>query len=494
VPDFNHVGQLRRGVLGLSDAFAQSLALLALALGSSLATTGVAADAGAAVPLTYVIAGVGSLCLASVIIRFSKRMASAGGVYTYIARGLGPDAGFIGGWLYAIGFAAGISFVLVISSVYLSEVLEVHAHIQIGWFATFFILMAALSVISFLDVRISTRAQLVASAVGAVAILVAMVIILGKGGQNGINAQPFNPSHAHGLHNIFLGTVLAFTGFIGFESAAALGEEVADPLRHVPRAILSVTIVGLLFYVFVTWTMSLGFGVANAGAWAKDPTALDTLTTHYAGSGLAVIVDLAVVVDAFVAALAGVHLTSRTLFAMGRDGGLPRVFAWTHPRFRTPWAGIILALVTTIVLVIWLARATYDPFTYFAFMATTASLGILATYILISLGGIRFFWREQQAGGTRYNVLLDLILPVAGIAICGLTIYYSIEPVPPHPIDLAPWIALIWLLIGLAVLAFLRIRSPERVRRFGMALGEGEIADPGPEPPPADDLGVQPLV
>ena len=490
MPDLHQVGQLRRGVLGLSDAFAQSLALLALALGSSLATTGVAADAGAAVPLTYVIAGVGSLCLGSVIIRFSKRMASAGGVYTYIARGLGPNSGFIGGWLYGIGFAAGISFVLVISAVYLSQVLEAHAHIQIGWFAAFFILMAILSVISFLDVRISTRAQLVASAIGAVAIIVAMVIILAKGGQNGINAQPFNPSHAHGLHNIFLGTVLAFTGFIGFESAAALGEEVAEPLRRVPQAILSVVIVGLLFYVFVTWTMSLGFGVDNAAAWAKDPTALDTLTTRYAGSGLAVIVDLAVVIDAFVAALAGVHLTSRTLFAMSRDGGLPRVFAWTHPRFRTPWAGIVLALVVTLVLVIWLARSTYDPFTYFAFMATTASLGILATYILISLGGMRFFWREQRAGGARFNVVLDVVLPVAAVAICGLTIYYSIEPVPPHPIDLAPWVALSWLVIGLIVLAFIHLRAPERIPQFGMALGEGEASDPDLEPP-ADGIPIK---
>ena len=59
-------------------------------------------------PLAYLIAGLGCLCLASVIARFTRRTASAGGLYSYIAEGLGPRAGFIGGWLYAGGFAIGV--------------------------------------------------------------------------------------------------------------------------------------------------------------------------------------------------------------------------------------------------------------------------------------------------------------------------------------------------------------------------------------------------
>ena len=92
----------------------------------SLATSSAAGFAGPTVPLVYLAAGFGSLCLASVIIRFTRRMASAGGLYTYTARGLDSNAGFIGGWLYAWGFAAGISFVLIISSFFLSTVLTVH--------------------------------------------------------------------------------------------------------------------------------------------------------------------------------------------------------------------------------------------------------------------------------------------------------------------------------------------------------------------------------
>jgi amino acid transporter len=269
--------------------------------------------------------------------------------------------------------------------------------------------------------------------------------------------------------------VLAFTGFIGFEAAAVLGEETANPRRAIPAAILGAVIFSALFYVFVTWTMSLGFGITHSEAWATDPAALDTLATRYAGTWLSIIIDLSVALSGFVAALGGVHLTARTLLAMGRDGGLPRAFAWTHPRYKSPWVGVITSAAITLVLGAWLGNH-YGPFTFFAFLATTASLGILLVYMLVAAGGAVLFWRERGTDGARYNPLLDIVLPVIAIVICGYTIYKSIVPKPPHPIDEAPYIAGIWIVIGIVVLLWLRARSPDRVRCFGAALGEGEGA------------------
>ena len=160
------VGSLRRGILGLRETFGLSLALLALVMASSLATSSAAAFAGATVPLVYLTAGVGSLCLASVIIRFTRRMASAGGLYTFTARGLDCNAGFIGGWLYSWGFAAGISFVLIIASFFLSTVLTVHTSIDLSWFQCFWILVALLTVFALADIRLSTRTQLVFASLG----------------------------------------------------------------------------------------------------------------------------------------------------------------------------------------------------------------------------------------------------------------------------------------------------------------------------------------
>src|SRR5579884_2533186 len=388
------VGSLRRGILGLGETFGLSLALLALVMASSLATSSAAGFAGPTVPLVYLTAGVGSLCLASVIIRFTRRMASAGGLYTYTARGLDSNAGFIGGWLYAWGFAAGISFVLIISSFFLSTVLTVHTSLDLSWFQCFWILVALLTVFALLDIRLSTRTQLVLASLGVLLLVILACVILGKGGAHGVTLQPFNFHHAGTAHDFFYAMVFAFTGFIGFEAAAALGEESAEPRRMIPKAILSAVVVALVFYVFLTWAMSVGFGVGGSAAWAKSPAALDQLSTRYVGSWFATLVDIAVVVDAFVAALAGTALVARTAFAMGREGGLPRVFAWTHPRFNTPWVSIVASLGLTALLVGWLARGTWDdPFTYFAFMATTATFGILGTYILVALGGMAYFWR-----------------------------------------------------------------------------------------------------
>ena len=160
------IGELRHGILSVVDSFAQSVALLSLALGVAFASSAAAGETGIAAPFAYLIAGVGSLCLASVIIRFTRRMASAGGLYTYISRGLNPSAGFLGGWLYGGGFAVGISFVLVIGSFFMQTAFTAHTSLHWGWYTWFFIMLAALAAIALLDVKLSSRIQLVLAAVG----------------------------------------------------------------------------------------------------------------------------------------------------------------------------------------------------------------------------------------------------------------------------------------------------------------------------------------
>jgi amino acid transporter len=379
---------------------------------------------------------------------------------------------------------------MVISGFFMNEVLSAHASIDLGWFPWVVILTLLLGLLALFDVRVSTRMQLVVGVASVAAIVVLLVIILAKGGDDGITAAPLNPANLPSVHGLFLGVVLAFTGYIGFEAAASLGEETAEPLRVIPRAILAAIAVGIVYYVFLAWVLAIGFGQDHIDEWATNPAALDSLALRYAGTWLAVLVDLAVSVGAFVAALAGVTLTARTLFAMGREGGMPRAYAWTHPRARTPWIAIGSVIALTLALVTVLARIIWnDPFVYFGFMATTATFGILAAYILIALAGMPFFWRTRETSETAFNVLSDVLLPLGAVAICAYTIYESFRSPGPSPNTWSPWIALAWLGLGLVVLAAITATSPARVRSFGSILGAGEVGSTEPEGEPAREAG-----
>ncbi len=461
-------GGLRHNILGSPDAVAQSLALLALAFGVSAAPAGVAASAGFAVPWAYVIAGVGSLCLASVIVRFARRIAHAGGLYAYTVRGLGPQVGFVGGWLYAVAYAVGVSFVLIISSEYLATVLSSNTSVHLSWFTWYVILLAVMTLIALVDIRVSTRVQLVFAVIGVAAVLVLCLAIVAKGGAHGVTVQPLNPAKSLSTHGLFLGGVLAFTGFIGFEAAAVLGEEAINPLKAIPRAILGTVIVATVYYVFVTWSMAVGFGAGAVAKWASDATALSTLSDRYVAHWFGTFLDVVVVVDAFVAALAGVQLTARTLFALGRDRGLPSLFSATTPRFKSPFVGIGFSIALTLVLGATLGRH-YGVFTYFDMMATSGSLGILFVYILVAVSGMVYFWRMRNRAAHAYNVLLDVVLPLGAVAICGYTIYSSITPAPPAPISYSVWIALGWLVLGVIIVGIVLVTRPEAVRGFGRA-------------------------
>jgi amino acid transporter len=465
------IGELRHGVLGSADAIAQSLALLALTFAVSAGPAAAAAFTGAAVPVAYVIAGIGSLCLASVIVRFTRRIAHAGGLYAYTVRGLGPQIGFVAGWMYALAFAIGISFVLIISADFLSTVLA-SGGLHLGWFPLYCMMLALILLIALADIRVSLRVQLVFAVIGVLTIIALSLAIVVAGGAHGLTWRPFDPGLAPSTHGLFLAVVLAFTGFIGFEAAAVLGEEAASPRRVIPRAILGTVILATVYFVFVAWAQAVGFGVTGAGAWAADPTALATLSDRYVAHWFSTLVDVVVAVDAFVAALAGVNLTARTLFAMGRDRGVPRVFAATTPRFKSPYVGIGVSVALTLVLGATLGRH-YGVGTYFALMATTGSLGILLVYALVALAGMVFFWKVRHQAGESYNVLLDVVLPLIAVAVCGYTIYASVIPRPPAPISYSLWIALAFLAAGMLIVAALTFRWPRRVRSFGRAFEAG---------------------
>lgn len=492
--------QLGKGRLRVWDAVGQSVGLLALIMALAITTGTIANYAGPAAPLAYLLAGLGSLCLAYVFIRFTRSIASAGSIYTYVARGLGAEAGFIGGWLYAGAFAFGVAFTLAIASfyasVFLSEVLN--TDLTTSWFWFFLGGIVLLFLFAFFDIRISTRTQLLVTAVGVLAVLWLVFAILIKGGAGGLTIHPFSPNAVSGgFSSLFFAVIFGFTAFGGFESAAALGEESVNPRRAIPLAILVAILVAIVFFVLTTYAFSVGYGADAKGAatWAQDGAPLDTLATQYVNSTLAKIIDLLVAIDAFIASLAGLNLAARIIFAMGRDRGLPSVFGRSHPRYKSPWVAILFILLITLVLGALPGRIMDSlegfpplpqPMPFVIFMAGTATMGILGGYILVGISGLVYFQRHREGGGAQ--LLWQILFPIIAVLIVGAALFSSIYPIAPAPpllppLSYSPYIFGVWLLLGIILVVALRVANPALVRKFGQIVaGEGESQESAPVP------------
>src|SRR5207248_1020320 len=114
-----------------------------------------------------------------------------------------------------------------------------------------------------------------------------------------LSLTPLSPATLpRGLSALFFAMIFGFIAFIGFEGAIVLGEETVNPQRAIPRALLIAMLVGIIFYVLVSYSFSIGYGVTHASTWANDPThtpALDKMGNRYAGPVLTIIIDLIVV-------------------------------------------------------------------------------------------------------------------------------------------------------------------------------------------------------
>ena len=228
------------------DAIAQSLALLALTFAVTAAPAAAAVTAGARRPAGLrhrrrwePVPGLGDRPV-------HPRIAHAGGLYAYTVRGLGPQLGFLAGWMYAIAFAIGISFVLIISADFLSVVLAANTAVHPGWFPLYCILLALI-----LLHRAGRRADLDAGCSWSSPWSASSRSSRprrghrGQGRRAGPDLAAVRPAARRPpAHGLALAVILAFTGFIGFEAAAVLGEEAAQPRRVIPRAILGTVILG----------------------------------------------------------------------------------------------------------------------------------------------------------------------------------------------------------------------------------------------------------
>lgn len=222
--------------------------------------------------------------------------------------------------------------------------------------------------------------------------------------------------------------------YLGFDAISTLAEEANDPCHSVGRAIVGAILgIGLLF---VITTLLAGWVWPNYQALNPN-TAFSSILNAVGGPNLVRITDIVVVLSFGLAGgQEGQTAISRILYAMGRDGILPRQLAFLHPKYRTPWVAIIFVGLASLVLSLTLNQDT---------VSNLVSFGALFGFLLLNLAVIwRFFIKNPNKGLN--NVVRYLISPLIGFGV-SLWIFLNLALS-------AKLVGLGWLLVGIAILLY----------------------------------------
>lgn len=455
------------------SAVGVSLALMAPSMAININPQATSAVTGRAVPIAFLLATIGVLLIAHTFVRLSQRFSHSGSVYAFVGVTLGPRSGVVAGWLNACTYvlfgvvtstAAGMFLTDLARKALAPSVLPDWLPFPLAW-----AVLIGMWVLSTRDVRGGTTVLLVTE--GATILLILMVAVVtltklvnGTGGQH-LDPSVFSIPPGTSGSNLFLGVVFGFLSFAGFEAAATLGEETADPRRDIPRAIVGTAVLGGVFFVAMSAIAMMAFGTGDAGvsAFTESQALFGDLAQRYVAGWVA---DLIIVGAAFSAAaccLASLVGASRLIFALSRDGMGPAALAAVHPVRTVPAAAATASAVAVaaVQLIGW-TLLNAKPFDVFTFAGAAGTLVLLVAYAMACLGALRLFVRAEGAALSRWEV----VIPLLGLGLLAYTVFRNVVP---WPAGMSRWGPALAIAVLVAVIATTLAR-PAAARSAGAKL------------------------
>ncbi|QAV69395.1 amino acid permease [Salinibacterium sp. UTAS2018] len=266
----------------------------------------------------------------------------AGGTYVYGRERLGPWWGFFAGWSFVVGKTASCAAMALICAAYIAP-------------AGFEKLVAVLAVVVVTVVNLSGISRTAAATKVIVMIVVAVLIgvmVLALVAANSsttwlaVQTEPAAPN----AYGILQSAGILFFAFAGYARIATLGEEVRDPQRSIPRAIMGALAIAVVLYAAIGATLLTVLGPHELGM-SRAPIS-DLLSAAGWGDASPLVAGTAALASlgALLALMAGI---GRTTLAMARTRDLPRWLDAVHPRFSVPHRAelVVAALVIVIVLI-----------------------------------------------------------------------------------------------------------------------------------------------
>jgi amino acid transporter len=463
--------ELERHSLGLPAVIAQSAALTGPAVGIVTGLTFMVSFSGGATPLAFLIGFIAVLCIAAVIGEYAKRLPSAGSFYTYLSNTFGPKSGFVAGVLLFGAYVLLFPFQLDFLGNFISSWLA-SGGVHISWVVFAVIIITFSTSLGILGIKPSLRTGLIGLAFEMTVLIIFAIVIVVHGGAAGNTFRAFSPSASlKGMSGLSLAVVYTLFAFVGFESATTLGDEAKAPRKTIPRATFLTTFIIGAFYIFVSYAVTIGYGLSpkhvNALVTAAAP--FNTLADHYGNGVLSVFVNIAVISSFTALNMVTVIAVSRILWKMGRDRLLPGALARVNKR-QSPWVACLVEGIFAITVSIGFGLA-YGPVTFSSWLGFIATLFFIGAYVMICVGVVWFIWTKYRS---EFNWFLHGVLPFISLVAMIWVLYGNVHPLPPSPLRWFIVVAAGVVLGSIALVHWLARRNPEVMLRAGQVLGDIE--------------------
>ncbi|MGX5657549.1 amino acid permease [Geodermatophilus nigrescens] len=398
--------------------------LMGLGIGATIGTgiffvlTTAVPEAGPAVIVSFVLAAVTAGFTALCYAELASTIPVAGSSYSYAYATLGEVVAYAVGWCLVLEYAVSSAAVSVGWSEYLNELLDDTIGVRIPDALSFapgdgglvnlpaIVLVTLCALLLVRGASESARANAV-MVVLKIAVLLFFAVIALTAFDAG-NLTPFAPLGAAGMG---VAASSIFFSFIGLDAVSTAGEEVRDPRRTLPRAIIGSLVVVTVVYLLVAVA---AVGAQAAGAFEGQEAGLAVILEDVTGSRWpAIVLSAGAVISIFSVTLVTMYGQTRILFAMSRDGLIPSLFARVDRRTLTPVRGTVAVAVFVGVL------AGFVPLDA---LVDLTSMGTLVAFAVVSVGVVVLRRRSPDLP-RGFRVPGYPVVPVLSVAFCAYLIW-----------------------------------------------------------------------
>ena len=365
----------------------------------------------------------------------------SGSVYTYTRKAFGSHIGFITGWTLLLDyiFLPLLSYLLI--GIYMAEYFPaIPAWVWV---------LGSIALVTFLNligIESITRVNWLLVLLQLVFIVVFVALSIRNLGSQAAPPSLLAPFHHEGFSVplIMTGAAVLCLSFLGFDAVSTMAEETSNPTYRIPMAILAVSLIGGLLFLVVSYCAQMVF--PDWGSFVDPDSASVDVMRRVGGELLVTAFTATYVAGCFASAMVSQASVSRVLFAMGRDGALPRAFGQLATKKRVPAVAIVVvSLLSLVALVI-----TLDT------VANMISFGALFAFSAVNLAVVKHYLVDHRLRGAG-NYLLYGVVPGLGF-LSTLWLWSSLT-------RLSFSIGLCWMGLGLVVLLGLtrafRVKLPE---------------------------------